>query len=130
MRLWTRLVLGASYTLLAVAGVLVVVYREAPRTIAAETNKPTEYVWAIFCLVGGFLGLCGVVRNRLDLELLGLPLCATASMAWAVAILLESRGAPNTIAAAAMAAAFAGFLTSRFAEKYAVVRFDVRGDRK
>jgi hypothetical protein len=103
-----------AYLFFAMCGVLVIV---APSvSLAAQGGRIFVYVWGASCLVGAVLGLAGVIRRRIFVELWGASLTGSASLTWAVALILQAVATRSAVAltAAALASALTVLLLQRW----------------
>lgn len=107
-----------AYAFFAMCGVLVTV---APSvSLAAQGGRIFVYVWGACCLVGSVFGLTGIIRRRIFIELWGASLTGSASLTWAVALILQAISTRSAVAltAAGLASALTVLLLQRWLDAH------------
>lgn len=103
-----------AYSFFGVCGMLVFVTPSV--SLAVQGGRFIVYAWAGFCLLGAVMGCLGIVRRSIFTELWGASLTASASLTWAVSLVLQAIDTENaaTLTAAGMASALTVLLLQRW----------------
>lgn len=110
-----RIIVSFQYLLVLIAGIIAVV-KPTP-TVYSVVSAWVVYAWALFFLVGGAIALVGAVSGYRIGEIIGIPLIASASLVYGVAVIYQS-----TIQTAR--SVFVFIFVGVFAISYAVAMFD------
>lgn len=87
----------AVYLLYSITGISTFVY-PSPVFQEATRNPILLYVWSLMMLSGGLLSLISVVKGGYLLELVGLSLLTTATVAYAASLLFRGGCTPTPYA--------------------------------
>lgn len=116
----------ASYVLFAASGSLALIGTSP--VLLKQGGQTIAIAWGVFCLIGAVLGVYGFIRRMLVLELVGDMLGASATLTWAVALIMQAyqQGSVNSLTAACLA----GALVTRIGQRLSDVRRTDRADRR
>lgn len=79
-------------------------------------------IWSTCCILGMMLGLIGFFRARTVVEIIGVGLLTTASLTWAVAVILQAKSSTNGVAPTVTAICVALSVTALLAQRWLDVR--------
>jgi hypothetical protein len=121
LRRWTSVACAVgAYFALTLTGVLT--FFAASPTLMQRGGYVIVVAWALFCIVGGVLGVAGLLTGTVLIRLIGAALSATAGMVWFVALALQATQRISAGVGACLALVMTLLFAQRWVDAYRASR--------